>query len=107
MKIFLSLLLLFSLSFSNSFKAWDFQTLDEFYKIQEQYIHHKRSRSGNPENYFLTTSITEFYISGGLYVADANGIQTNTNIGNYVEISGDNNQIDQSSGEQTNENTIN
>jgi hypothetical protein len=100
-------MLLFSLGFSQSFKAWNFQSIEDFYKIQEQYVHHERAKAGNPENYLLRNSVTQFYLSGGLYIANANGIQTNTNIGNYVEINGNDNNVEQSSGEQSNENTIN
>jgi NDP-sugar pyrophosphorylase family protein len=110
MKIFLSFITIIALSLTlqaDLYDSWNFQNLEDYFKIQTQYEYHQRAKNGNKENYNYTVSTTQFYIDGGLYIENAGGVQQNTNIGNYTEIEGDNNQVDQSSGTQSNENTIN
>jgi len=107
MKIFLSLLLLAGILSAEPYRAWDFQNLEDYVRVQQMHEIHERAKDGNKGNYNFAQKVTQFYISGGMSVDHVDGIQSSTNIGNYTEIQGDNNHVHQDSGEQSNENTIN
>jgi hypothetical protein len=107
MKIIAVITIACSLFSADLYKAWDFQTFEQYYMVQRQAEIHERAKLNNPGNYGYTSSISQYYINGDMNVDNIEAFQENTNVGNITEINGDNNTVDQESGEQDNANTIN